>query len=221
VLGPKNTLTAHDAEHVEQTFQLKTRALTAHTSDEPSARRKSENRPAKRRNKQRRSGVINKSLLMFPAARRTRDREHVKSVAKQACLIAADVLQMPTISDTRNHPHSVARSATSSMCRSAAAIIAKSIAVAMKPLGVSARALWLKTHRLPRQILKPHILLWSSITDGNQWVTRVDRSIAFTSSRKWLRRARVSGAPEGVCASALVVTAHGSVKTVSWPPSAV
>jgi hypothetical protein len=50
-------------------------------------------------------------------------------------LSAADALQTPTISDSRSHRHSAAKSAMSSLCPSAAAIIAKSIAVAMKLLG--------------------------------------------------------------------------------------
>ena len=50
-------------------------------------------------------------------------------------LFAADALQTPTISDSRRRQHLAARSAMSSLCRSAAAIIAKSIAVVMKPCG--------------------------------------------------------------------------------------
>jgi hypothetical protein len=41
----------------------------------------------RRGKKRRRAAVVNKSALVLPAPRRIRDREHVKSVAKQPCLI--------------------------------------------------------------------------------------------------------------------------------------
>ena len=65
---------------------------------------------------------------------------------------------MPIICASRSTAPSAARSAMSSPCRCAEAIIARSIAVAMKPHGgkmlaidptITARGLWLETHPLP------------------------------------------------------------------------
>jgi len=157
VLGAKNTLTAADAEHVEQAFQLKITTMAAHITEEPSARHRPEDHSAKRRKKRHRSGPINKSALMFPAARRIRDREHVKSVAQQACLICgrrpADAhhlrfAQSPalgrkvsdefTVPLCRGHHREVHR------CGDEAAWWNKA---GIDPT-VSARQLWLKTHPL-------------------------------------------------------------------------
>jgi hypothetical protein len=112
----------------------------------------------KRRKKRRRSRAINKSVLMVPAARRIRDREHVKSVAKQACLICgrhpADAhhlrfAQPPalgrkasdefTVPLCRGHHREVHR------CGDEAAWWNKT---GVDPTA-SARVLWLKSHPLP------------------------------------------------------------------------
>jgi hypothetical protein len=157
VLGTKNTLTAADAEHVERAFQLKIATFAEHTVG-PKGSHEPEDRPNKRPTKRRRSRTINKSVLMLPALRRIRDREHVKSVAKQACLVCgrrpADAhhlrfAQSPalgrkvsdefTVPLCRGHHRDVHR------CGDEAAWWAKA---GIDP-NVSARALWLKTHPLP------------------------------------------------------------------------
>jgi len=85
VLADKNTLTARDAEHVEQAFQAK---LANIASDPPNAREaRSRLRRADRGRKPRTATIINKSMLSLPAPRRIRDRDHVGLVAKQPCLI--------------------------------------------------------------------------------------------------------------------------------------
>jgi hypothetical protein len=86
-IGVKNTLTVADAEHVEQTFQLKIASFAAHIPEEPNPPHEPEDRLIKGRRKRRGSRVINKSVLRLPAPRRIRDHEHVKSVARQPCLI--------------------------------------------------------------------------------------------------------------------------------------
>jgi len=87
VISIKNTLTTEDAEHVEQEFQLKIATFAVPTTDELNVAHEPQRSLTKRTRKRRRSRVINKSVLTLPAARRIRDREHVKSVAEQACLI--------------------------------------------------------------------------------------------------------------------------------------
>jgi hypothetical protein len=84
-MGAKNSLNVIDAEGVEQAFQALLARFTASAegSIEP---KQVAGRPDQKR-KRRRTSVIDKSVLALPAPRRIRDREHVKSVAKQACLV--------------------------------------------------------------------------------------------------------------------------------------
>jgi hypothetical protein len=157
VISIKKTLTTGDAEHVEQAFQLKIATFAARTTDELNVANESEDSLTKRRGK-RRPRAINKSILMVPTARRIRDREHVKSIAKQACLICgrrpADAhhlrfAQPPalgrkvsdefTVPLCRGHHREVHR------CGDEAAWWTKA---GLDPT-ISARALWLKSHPLP------------------------------------------------------------------------
>ena len=89
-LGEKNKLSAADAQHLEEAFQTILATLAADEADQPKTpaqplksqrqnARKSKNRP--------RSKGIDKGVLTFPEPRRIRDRNHVKSVAQQPCLI--------------------------------------------------------------------------------------------------------------------------------------
>ena len=88
VLGAKNTLTAADAAHVEQAFQERLASIVANPVDGASTQQSQSPvlRPA-RGKKRRRASVVDKSVLTLPVPRRIRDREHVKAVAKQACLV--------------------------------------------------------------------------------------------------------------------------------------
>src|SRR5262249_34579066 len=81
-LASKNSLVLADAEQVELAFQLK---LSVFMTDRPSVHPKALRRPAPRR--QSRATSIDKTALALPVTRRIRDREHVRSVAKQACLV--------------------------------------------------------------------------------------------------------------------------------------
>jgi hypothetical protein len=84
--GTKNTLNAVDAEQVEQAF----RGRLATIANEPTNESATEASPRGHRGdhrKKRRRAVVEKSVLALPTSRRLRDREHVKSVAKQPCLI--------------------------------------------------------------------------------------------------------------------------------------
>jgi hypothetical protein len=82
VLGPKNSLVGADAEQVELAFQLKLSILTTHQSNV----RVPKVRTSRLRGRPR-GTAVNKTVLALPVPRRIRDREHVKSVAKQPCLI--------------------------------------------------------------------------------------------------------------------------------------
>jgi ERF superfamily len=98
VLGPKSSLTAADAKQIEDAFQLKLDALGSTTELADAAALSSDVRPPqpasssrKRRPRGRtprsRAEGIDKGELAHPEPRRVRDREHVRFVAKQPCLI--------------------------------------------------------------------------------------------------------------------------------------
>ena len=114
--------------------------------------------------KQRRASTVDKSVLALPAPRRIRDRDHVKSVAKQPCLVCgrrpADAhhlrfAQSPalgrkvsdefTVPLCRGHHREVHR------CGDEAAWWDKT---GIDP-SAAARVLWLKTHPLPSAIRQP------------------------------------------------------------------
>ena len=94
-LAEKNRLTAPDAQRVEEAFQAKLASFMAGAADPPIPPEKIQQpltarRPAPGRAKKRPpSETIHKSVLAVPEPRRIRDRDHVKYVAKQACLICA------------------------------------------------------------------------------------------------------------------------------------
>ena len=82
VMGAKNTLAVADAEQVERAFQERLLSVTreAVAPSLPPLQRLG-------REKRRRGSVVDKSVLALSAPRRIRDRDHVKSVARQPCLI--------------------------------------------------------------------------------------------------------------------------------------
>jgi hypothetical protein len=83
VMGAKNTLTAADAECVEQAFQARL-VIVASPSTEEAELGVRGPRPGKKWSG---TAAVDKSLLALPAPRRIRDCDHVKSVAKQPCLV--------------------------------------------------------------------------------------------------------------------------------------
>jgi ERF superfamily len=159
VLSAKNSLTAADAEHVEQAFQARLTIIVSEAAGGPSTQRAD---PSVRRSKkQRRASAVDKSLLALPAPRRIRDRDHVKSVSKQPCLVCgrhpADAhhlrfAQAPalgrkvsdefTVPLCRGHHREVHR------CGDEASWWAK-IGI---DAAATARVLWLKTHPLPTAV---------------------------------------------------------------------
>jgi len=160
VMGAKNTLAAVDAEHVEQAFQERLVSITA-AAAAPSINEAKGSVRGPGRSKKRRTSFVDKSILALPAPRRIRDREHVKSVAQQPCLVCgrrpADAhhlrfAQVPalgrkvsdefTVPLCRGHHREVHR------CGDEAAWWEKT---GIDPTA-AARVLWLKTHPLPSAI---------------------------------------------------------------------
>ena len=155
VLASKDSLVLTDAKQVELAFQLK---LSALLPDRPTVAEQPEALRRRRRGRDRATSV-NKTILALPVPRRIRDREHVKSVAKQPCLVCgrrpADAHHLRfaqssalgrkvsdefTVPLCRGHHREVHR------CGDEAAWWVK---FGIDPT-ISARALWLKTHRFPQ-----------------------------------------------------------------------
>jgi hypothetical protein len=160
-LDAKNTLSAADAERVEQTFQARLlKFVTAPggqfvpVKPKPSVRSRGRGRSKQRR----RTVIVDKTVLALPTPRRIRDREHVKSVAKQACLVCG---RSPADAHHRRFAQSpalgrrVSDEFTVPLCRGHHREVHRcgDEAAWWKSAGIdptiSARALWLKTHPLP------------------------------------------------------------------------
>jgi hypothetical protein len=99
-LTEKNTLITTDAQRVEDAFAARLAAFATDPSEPTPTPRLAElsmrpqrlkpgapNNPLQRVRNKRHSKVIDKSVLAFPEPRRIRDRDHVRFVAKQPCLI--------------------------------------------------------------------------------------------------------------------------------------
>jgi hypothetical protein len=164
VLASKDSLGSADAKQVELAFQLK---LSTLVTDRPNVATQPKAPRRLHRGRNRATGV-NKTVLRLPVPRRIRDREHVKSVAKQPCLVCgrrpADAhhlrfAQPPTlgrkVSDEftvplcRGHHREVHR------CGDEAAWWDKTAIDA----AAAARALWLKSHPLPSKSGTPGLEL--------------------------------------------------------------
>jgi hypothetical protein len=164
VLASKDSLGSADAKQVELAFQLK---LSTLVTDRPNVATQPKAPRRLHRGRNRATGV-NKTVLRLPVPRRIRDREHVKSVAKQPCLVCgrrpADAhhlrfAQPPTlgrkVSDEftvplcRGHHREVHR------CGDEAAWWDKTGIDA----AAAAHALWLKSHPLPSKSGTPGLKL--------------------------------------------------------------
>jgi hypothetical protein len=93
-LAEKNKLTEADAQHIEEAFRARLASFATPAADEPQIPSKVEEpltahspNLAKGPEKRSRSSSIDKSALALPEPRRVRDRDHVRHVAKQPCLI--------------------------------------------------------------------------------------------------------------------------------------
>jgi len=158
-LTAKNKLTAGDARCLEEAFAARLASIATQTVTELPNRAKISARRLDRGHKRRRATGVDKSALVLPTHRRIRDREHVKSVAKEPCLVCgrrpADAhhlrfAQSPalgrkvsdefTVPLCRGHHREVHRCGDEAAWWSKASIDPAS----------AARSLWLKTHPLSR-----------------------------------------------------------------------
>jgi hypothetical protein len=156
VLSAKNTLTTADAERVEQAFQARLASIVSGVADglSPESQLLREDRGKKRL----RAAAIDKSVLSLPAPRRIRDRDHVRLVAKQPCLICgrrpADAHHL-RFAQSRTLGRKVSDEFTVPLCRGHHRDIHRcgDEAAWWKKVGVDptvpARTLWLESHPLP------------------------------------------------------------------------
>ena len=168
ILGAKNSLTEVDARQVEDAFQAKLATLEGAMTSAINRYRPSFPRPSHRSSSLARQPVgpagtaaadgIDKSRLTHPEPRRFRDKEHVRFVAKQPCLICGRRPADPhhlRFAQHRALGRKVSDEFTVPLCRGhhREAHRCGDEAAWWKNAGVdptiTARALWLETHPLP------------------------------------------------------------------------
>jgi ERF superfamily len=153
IIPAKNTLNDGDARQIENAFQAKLDILqgSIDTAD-PVAEHQAKSR--ERFNTQ----AIDKSGLFHPKPRRVRDKDHVRFVAKQPCLICGRVPSDPhhlRFAQHRALGRKVSDEFTVPLCRTHHRQLHHQAdeATWWIKLGIdpnsTARALWLKTHPLP------------------------------------------------------------------------
>src|ERR1035437_9159167 len=176
ILPTKNTLTAIDARMLEDAFASKMTALAdageeeaqkARTTDTDSMRLPTERKRARRHTSRRHSSMpsaIDKSVLAFPEPRRLRDKDHLKFVSTQRCLICerqpADAHHI-RFAQLRALGRKVSDEFTVPLCRTHHREIHRCNDEAawwnkhrLDPLTV-ASALWRQTHPLPTNSPRP------------------------------------------------------------------
>ena len=90
-LPQKNKLNVEDAKHIEETFRNKLSRFAIHDSEAVPEERQdgptSATTDARRTKGKPHASSVDKSVLMQPEPRRIRDRDHVRFVAQQTCLV--------------------------------------------------------------------------------------------------------------------------------------
>jgi hypothetical protein len=187
ILPAKNSLNADDARQLEEAFRAKLAGLNDATGHEetapPPLKPKSGSRPSLGRqwplslNKPG-GESIDKSELAHPEPRRVRDREHVRFVIKQPCLLCGRTPSDPhhlRFAQHRALGRKVSDEFTVPLCRGHHREVHRCgdeaawwLRASIDP-AAAARALWLKTHPLPAR--------WGSEkTEGRSAETAADRA---------------------------------------------
>jgi hypothetical protein len=153
-LPAKNQLSATDGQQVEEAFAAKLAVIQAQSAkieDVVSKQRLAEQTVA--------ATQINKSLLVFPEPRRVRDRDHIRHVMKQPCLVCGRRTSDPhhlRFAQSRALGRKVSDEFTVPLCRMHHRELHRCgneglwwRNTGIDPLA-AAGALWLETHPLPR-----------------------------------------------------------------------
>jgi ERF superfamily len=153
-LPAKNQLSAADAQQVEEAFAGKLAVIQAQSAKSDDVR--SEHSLAEQNSA---ATQINKSVLVFPEPRRVRDRDHIRHVIKQACLICGRRPSDPhhlRFAQTRALGRKVSDEFTVPLCRAHHREVHRCGDEGLwwqntgtDPL-LAARTLWLETHPLLR-----------------------------------------------------------------------
>jgi hypothetical protein len=154
-LVAKNQLVTADAQHVEEAFATKLGILPPENANAGEATTTfKESLPEKTR-----TPKIDKSVLGFPEPRRIRDRDHIRHVMKQSCLICGRRPSDPhhlRLAQSRALGRKVSDEFTVPLCRTHHREIHRCgdesswwNNTGIDPLA-AARALWLETYPLPR-----------------------------------------------------------------------
>jgi hypothetical protein len=162
VLPAKNSLSDADARQLEDAFRVSLAELNDRSGDKEDASI-SASRTQGQRQRSKSIGIsagesIDKSGLAHPEPHRIRDREHIRFVAKQPCLICGRVPSDPHHLRFAQHPalgRKVSDEFTVPLCRGHRREVHRCRDEAAWWQGASidpsasARTLWLKTHPLP------------------------------------------------------------------------
>jgi hypothetical protein len=178
VLGAKNNLTAADAAYIEEAFRAKVAMIATDTADGPEIPQEPKRLQTRSRSDRgkRRSSVIDKSALALPEPRRVRDRDHVRYVAQQSCLICgrrpSDAHHL-RFAQNRALSRKVSDEFTVPLCRGHHREVHHSgdegtwwTKAEIDPMA-AARALWLETHPLPAISDKARVDEPSSVVANN------------------------------------------------------
>jgi ERF superfamily len=155
-LVAKNQLSAADAQRVEGAFAAKVALIPTESAKTGDAMATPTDQSLDEKT---RTPRVDKSVLVFPEPRRIRDREHVRRIMKQPCLICG---RRPSDShhlrfaQCRALGRKVSDEFTVPLCRTHHREVHRYVDegawwqnTGIDPL-TAARALWLKTHPLPR-----------------------------------------------------------------------
>ena len=149
-LPAKNQLSATDAQQVEEAFAAKLLTLEPETAAAPLQMSVKSTRI---------TAEIDKSVLAFPEARRIRDRDHMRHVIRQPCLVCGRQPSDPhhlRFAQSRALARKVSDEFTVPLCRAHHREIHRcgNEELWWGKAGIdpvpAARALWLETHPLPR-----------------------------------------------------------------------
>jgi hypothetical protein len=169
-LPEKNKLIAADALRVEESFQAKLASFAKSAADEPRSPAEvaqpltaQDPDAGKERKGRARSKTIDKSVLTLPEPRRVRDREHVRHVAKQPCLVCGRQPSDPhhlRFAQSRAMARKVSDEFTVPLCRGHHREVHRygdEVAWWEKTgldATVAARALWLETHPMATELAR-------------------------------------------------------------------